>query len=277
MCAWYTVSVAPGAWLPAGDLPGARDEPLCVGPLPAGPRLTEAVAAAATVRAAAGAARTRPGTSALLCAGVLAAVGTGLAAAGTGLAGAGTGSPGAGAELGGAGTGLAARGDGAADDRPGCADALARAAGAGSVDGRAAPPGAAWLLDAAGPRPGADVWPADRAAGRLCVAAGWVVPAGLPGEAGAWRVPAAECPGEAFARGCGRPGIIALPGWLTVGALAVGSIRCGVRSGPGLEFAGGAAGAAAGCASPLPWATVPGTAGPSCCARDDGRAGRPAG
>src|SRR5215470_9155459 len=113
MCAWYTVSVAPGAGLPAGDPPGARDEPPCVGPLPAGPPLT--AAAAATVGTGAGAAWTRPGTSAPPCAGEPTAVGTGLAAAGTGRAGAGTGLPGAGAGLGGAGTGLAVLGDRAAN------------------------------------------------------------------------------------------------------------------------------------------------------------------
>src|SRR5690349_25163462 len=95
MCAWYAVSVtpalAPGAALPAGDPAGAWDESRCVGPRPAGPPLTWAVATAATLGAGAGAAWTRPATSAPPGAGVLAAVGTGLAAAGTGLARAGPG------------------------------------------------------------------------------------------------------------------------------------------------------------------------------------------
>src|SRR5690348_17064132 len=95
MCAWYTVSLAltlaPGAALPAGDPAGAWDESPCLGPRPAAPPLTWAVATAATLGAGAGAAWTRPGTSAPPGAGLLAAVGTGLAAAGTGLAGAGTG------------------------------------------------------------------------------------------------------------------------------------------------------------------------------------------
>ena len=91
MCAWYTVSVAAGVGLLAGDVPGVGEELPAGAPLAAEPPVEFAVEPAGAVGAVAGMAWTRPGTSALPCARVLAAAGTGVAAAGIGLAAAGTG------------------------------------------------------------------------------------------------------------------------------------------------------------------------------------------
>jgi hypothetical protein len=84
MCAWYTVSVAPalGTGLLAGAWPGTREALPGVAAPPAAPPLKRAPAG--TRAAVAGAACARPGTSALRCAGLGAADGTGLAAVGNG-------------------------------------------------------------------------------------------------------------------------------------------------------------------------------------------------
>src|SRR6185312_1864348 len=171
MCARYTVSVAPaparGAGLPADGRPGAWGESPGTATPRAEPPLKRAEGPAETVRAVAGAAYTRPGTSAPPCAGVLAAARVGWAA-GTGLAG--------------ARTGLADGGSGLADAGPGPAGRLAGAADPGTVAGWALPPGAGASPAAAGL--------ARRAAPRLDVAALCARPAaGLPGEEGEWRGP----------------------------------------------------------------------------------------
>ena len=269
-------ALAPGAGLPTADRPGSWDESPCEGPPPAGPPLTKAVAGAPTVGAVAGAAWTGPGTSAPPRAGVLAAVGTGLPAAGTGLAGAGTGLPGSGDEVAGAETGLAALGDGAAGARPACPDPIAGPIDARPVALCVAPPGVAGLpaetpvrldavgawLSAAGGRLGAaagsvgavGTWlgtavaPSDRAAWDAdpattpCCAPGMLLPPAwavatrpLCGAPATPDRPAAACVPRPW---CCRPGIIALPRWLAVGAATVGTITCGLCVRSGLEFAG---------------------------------------